>query len=381
MLKINNNFFDINQKYLFSEIRQIIRQKKSKNIKLIDMSIGDISLPIDQNIIKALHKAVDEMGDINNFKGYSPDQGYIFLRESIKQKYLKLNIKLNLSEIFISDGSKSDLSNILEIFSDQNIVGIQSISYPVYYDSCKLGGYQICFIRSCKENNFLPSPEDIIGPKPDLIYLCSPNNPTGMAYNTEQLKNWVDFALKNNIIIFYDSAYQDFIKQKDIPYTIYQIKDAKNCAIEFCSFSKSAGFTGLRCGYTIFPDEIILKINNKNINLNKLWARRQSTKFNGVSYLSQVAANEFLKNNNNLKYIKHCDANSKKIIKYLDNNLKQKYWGGVNSPYIWLETKNNLKSKDYFKYLINNYNIITTPGIGFGKDAEGFVRISNFFNI
>ncbi len=381
MFKINLNFLEIKEKYLFYEIAQIKKNLNQKNNKIIDMSIGDVTLPLDNNVIKSLHDAVDDMADIKKFKGYSPSQGYLFLRKAIKNKYQKMNVSIDSDDIFINDGAKSDLSNILDIFSKDNIVGIPSVCYPVYLDVCQMHGIKTVDIKSNQDNNFLPMPKDILEEKPDLIYLCSPNNPTGMAYNREQLKTWVNFAIDNNIIIFYDSAYQDFISQQEIPKTIYQIKNAKKCAIEICSFSKSAGFTGIRCGYTIFPNEIKNQISNnkfdQEIVLNKLWQRRQSTKFNGVSYLSQKAAESFV-NHQNQKQINHCKKNLKTIKQCLDDKNRV-YWGGVNSPYIWLKCPANINSFDYFNYLIEKYKVITTPGIGFGKDGENFIRISSFF--
>ena len=376
MIKIKNGFLEVKEDYLFSEISKIIK-KKNKNLNLINMSVGDIQLPLDKEIIKVLHESVEEMGDQDKFKGYSPEQGYIFLRETIRNKYLNLGIDIELTDIFVSDGSKSDLGNILDIFSSDNVVGIQSVCYPVYVDVCNFSGFNISYIKSSEDNNFLPMPKDILGKMPNLIYLCSPNNPTGMAYNKNHLTEWVNFALNNDIIIFYDSAYQDYIKEKEVSYSIYQIDGSKRCAIEFCSLSKSAGFTGLRCGYTIIPSEIKLKINERDIVINKLWARRQATKFNGVSYLSQRAADMFLKNKLT-KYVDHCRKNSKKLRKYFDEN-GFKYWGGINSPYIWIKNPKGLTSKDYFEYLIDKYSVVTTPGDGFGRDGEGYIRISNFF--
>lgn len=378
MFKINANFLEIKEQYLFAEIAKIKEAQAKENKKILDMSIGDVVLPLSQNVTEALHRAVDDLSKIDKFKGYSPSQGYLFLREAIRDKYKKLmNVEIGLDDIFVNDGAKSDLGNLLDIFSKDNVVGISGVCYPVYFDVCKIHGFKISKIKSSTKNNFLPMPEDIIGEKPNLIYLCSPNNPTGMAYNAEQLEKWVEFAVKNQIIIFYDSAYQDFIKQEDVPKTIYQIPGAKKCVLEVCSLSKSAGFTGIRCGYTIVPSEIRIKFLAHEVFLNKLWARRQATKFNGASYLSQRAAESFIKNPDE-KYISHCEKNCKKIKKILDSR-GLKYWGGVNSPYIWLECPKNFCSKTYFEYLIDRYGVVTTPGTGFGEDGEGFVRISTFF--
>lgn len=381
MIKINENFLNINEHYLFSEISQIVEKVKmeDKNIRLINMSIGDVTLPLSNKIIEALHKAVDDMGNMSTFKGYAPDQGYLFLREAIKDKYLKYKIELNLSDIFVNDGAKSDIGNILEVFSNDNIVGLQSVSYPVYFDVCKIGGFKVSFFKSCQKNDFLPLPNDLEGEIPNIIYLCSPNNPTGMAYNKAQLKLWLDFALENKIIILYDSAYQDFIVDKEIPYSIYELEEAKRCAIEICSFSKCAGFTGLRCGYTIIPKEIEVKVGKKIIKINKLWQRRQATKFNGTSYITQRAAEAYLKTNSK-QYVDHCHKNSKKLMEILSRGDK-KFWGGLNSPYIWVKNEGGKRSKEYFEYLIREYGIVTTPGEGFGKDGDGFIRISTFFNI
>lgn len=375
---INENFFKIKNKYLFSNILQIVKGKKKQeeDIEFIDLSIGDVKLPLNKKVVNELHRAVDDMGDEENFKGYSPEQGYEFLRNEIAEKYKGQGVTLNLEDIFVNDGSKSDLGNITDIFSRENIIGLQSVVYPVYLDVCKMGGFEYTCIKSYEKNNFLPMPKDIVGDIPTIIYLCSPNNPTGMAYNKEQLEKWVKYALNNGIVIIFDAAYKTFINESDIPHTIYQIDGAKNCAIEICSFSKSAGFTGLRCGYTIIPSAIRVRslFCDKHISLNSLWQRRQATKFNGVSYLTQKAATKVLEENlyENVAYYR----NNAKLLTEAFSNLNFKYWGGVNSPYIWLKCPPAFDSMEYFYFLLNRFKVVVTPGIGFGREGKNFVRIS-----
>ena len=314
------------------------------------------------------------MGKKETFKGYGPEQGYNFLKSSIQSYYKNFNVLLDSNEIFISDGAKSDLGNILDLFDKDNKVLIPDPVYPVYVDTNTMAGRKIIFIDANEENNFLPLPDEEV--KTDLIYICSPNNPTGAVYNREQLKKWVDYAVKNNAIILFDSAYESFVSDNELPRSIYEIEGAKNCAIEFCSFSKTAGFTGTRCGYTIVPNELVFD----NMSLNKMWLRRQTTKFNGVPYIVQKGAEAVFTPDGqkqiqeNLNYYKQ---NAKIISDTLDK-LNIKYTGGKNSPYIWLKCPNNMNSWDFFDLLLTKIAVVGTPGAGFGKNGENWFRLTSF---
>ena len=333
-MNINENYKNLNESYLFSTIAKKVSDFSSKNpnMEIIKLGIGDVTLPLCSVVIEELHNAVNEMSFKETFKGYGPEQGYDFLKTSIQNYYKNFNVSLKLNEIFISDGAKSDLGNILDLFSKNNICLIPDPVYPVYVDTNLMAGRKIIYIDANEENNFLPLPDESI--KCDIIYICSPNNPTGAVYNREQLKKWVDYAISNNAIILFDSAYESFISGDEFPRSIYEIEGAVSCAIEFCSLSKTAGFTGTRCGYTIVPDNL----NYNNMNLNKMWLRRQTTKFNGVPYIIQKAAAAVFTDEGqiqiqeNLNYYKR---NAKIISDTLDK-LNIKYTGGKNSPYIWL---------------------------------------------
>ena len=379
MIDINKNFELLDDDYVLPKIKKIKKpaENELKSSELIDMSIGDVKTALDDVVIKALHKAVDEMANIETFKGYSPEQGYEFLINAICEKYKEIGVDLHQSEVFVNDGAKSDLVNLLDIFSKNNVVGVFSISYPVYLDACRMKGLNIEFINCTEENNFLPLPSEFDGKNLDLIYICSPGNPTGMAYNKNQLTQWVNYALKNGAIIIYDAAYKDFITEEDKPYSIYEISGALKCAIEVNSFSKSAGFTGLRCGYTIVPNSIEVFTKNNKIKVSKLWNRRRATGFNGTSYIVQRGAEEFLKSGSR-RCVSHCLKNSERLRAYL-NKYNYEYWGGINSPYIWLKCQREMNSTQYFEYLIKEKHVVTTPGVGFGLNADRYIRISCFF--
>ena len=374
-MNINKNYKNLNESYLFSTIAKKVGDFASKNpnMEIIKLGIGDVTLPLCPAVIKALHSAVDEMGQKETFKGYGPEQGYDFLKGSIQGYYKKQNVSLDLGEIFISDGAKSDLGNILDLFSQDNTVLIPDPVYPVYVDTNIMAGRKIVFIDANEENGFLPLPDEKINA--DLIYICSPNNPTGSVYNREQLKKWVDYAAKNNSLILFDAAYESFISG-DLPKSIYEIENAKKCAIEFCSFSKTAGFTGTRCGYTVVPKELVFD----DMNLNKMWLRRQTTKFNGVPYIVQRAASAVFTEvgqkqiQENLNYYKQ---NAKVISDTLDK-LNIKYTGGKNSPYIWLKCPNDMNSWDFFDLLLTKIGVVGTPGAGFGKNGENWFRLTSF---
>ena len=320
------------------------------------------------------------------FRGYGPEQGYDFLRNAVKDYYAKRNVNLELDEIFISDGAKSDLGNILDIFGKDNTVLVPDPVYPVYVDTNIMAGRKVVFVNAKGDNEFLPMPDENV--KADIIYLCSPNNPTGAVYNKEQLKKWVDYALSNNAIILFDSAYECFISDEDLPRSIYEIEGAKKCAIEFCSLSKTAGFTGTRCGYTVVPTAISVanfpvqgNENPFNIGgLAKMWLRRQTTKFNGVPYIIQRGA-EAVFTEQGQREIKENIGYYKENAKVISETLTRLgIWhvGGKHSPYIWLKCPNNMSSWDFFDYLLENIQVVGTPGVGFGKNGEGYFRLTSF---
>lgn len=372
----NINYSNLKESYLFSEIARRVEAfaKKNPDKEIIKMGIGDVTLPLCGVVCEAMKKAVDEMGQADSFRGYGPEQGYDFLREKIQAYYEERNVKLDIEEVFISDGAKSDLGNILDILDKNNRVLIPDPVYPVYVDTNIMDDREIIFADATESNGFLPLPQKDV--KADIIYLCSPNNPTGAVYNREQLEAWVDYANENNALILFDAAYEAFIKEEELPHSIYEIDGAKTCAVEFCSLSKTAGFTGTRCGYTIVP--LVLKFNG--VSLNKLWLRRQTTKFNGVSYIIQRGAEAAFTEAGKMqisKNIAYYMENAKIITKTMDD-LGIWYTGGSNSPYIWLRCPNNMKSWEFFDYLLNNIGIVGTPGAGFGQNGDKFFRLTAF---
>lgn len=375
-MKINKNYLNLNENYLFSDISKKIENYKKNNPQkeIIKLGIGDVTLPLCSCVTQAMINAVNEMKDSSTFKGYGPEQGYDFLRNDIVKYYNKINVDIKINEVFISDGAKSDLGNILDIFDTDNNVLIPNPVYPVYVDTNVMAGRNIKYINANLNNNFLPMPDENI--KPDIIYLCSPNNPTGAVYSFEQLEKWVQYAIFNKAVILFDSAYEAFIQDNSIPHSIYQIKEAKKCAIEFCSLSKTAGFTGTRCGYTIVPDDIIIE----NTYLNKMWLRRQTTKFNGVAYIIQKGASAVFSEQGQKQIkenIAYYISNASVILSTLDK-MKIWYTGGKNSPYIWLKCPDNMMSWDYFNYLLEEKGIVGTPGVGFGENGEGYFRLTAF---
>ena len=375
-MKANQNYKNIAQSYLFSTIAKKVNEFSQKNPdkKIIKLGIGDVTLPLCTAVVDALKSASDEMGVKETFHGYGPEQGYDFLKEEIQKYYQDNKVNLDIDEIFIYDGAKSDIGNILDLFDKDNKVLVPDPVYPVYVDTNTMAGREIEFIDANAQNNFLPMPDNNI--KADIIYLCSPNNPTGAVYNKEQLKQWVDFANKNNAIILFDAAYECFITDSSLPRSIFEIEGAKTCAIEFCSFSKMAGFTGTRCGWTVVPKTLEFD----DMNLNKMWLRRQTTKFNGVPYIVQKGAQAVFSEEGkkqikeNLNYYKE---NAKMISEVL---TKHNIWhiGGKHSPYIWLKCPNDMNSWDFFDYLLENIQIVGTPGAGFGKNGEKYFRLTSF---
>jgi len=373
-MKINANYSNLEKSYLFANINQKIAAFKAEHPErdIIRMGIGDVTLPLCPVVVDAMHKAVDEMAAKETFKGYGPEQGYDFLREAVQNYYKKINVDLELAEIFISDGAKSDLGNILDLFDKDNTVLIPDPVYPVYVDTNTMDGRKIVFMEANAENSFLPLPDASVDA--DIIYLCSPNNPTGAVYNREQLAQWVAYAKEKNAVILFDCAYESFVATPDLPRSIFEIEGAKDCAIEFCSLSKTAGFTGVRCGYTVVPKALE--------PLNSMWLRRQTTKFNGVSYIVQKGAAEVFteegirQTRENLAYY----MRNAKVIADTMKELGIWFTGGENSPYIWLRCPKGMGSWEFFDYLLNEAGIVGTPGAGFGKNGEGFFRLTAFGN-
>ncbi len=321
------------------------------------------------------------MSKAETFKGYGPEQGYDFLRDAIKQYYKRNKVELDIDEIFVSDGAKSDTGNITDLFSLDNTVMVPDPVYPVYVDTNTMNGRKIIYMDATAENNFLPLPDSNV--HADIIYLCSPNNPTGAVYNREDLKKWVDYALDNNSIILFDSAYECFISDETLPRSIYEIEDAKKCAIEFCSLSKTAGFTGTRCGYTIVPKSLKFKVSDKTeISVNKMWLRRQTTKFNGVAYIIQRAAAAVFSEDGikEAKKMINIYRENAKIISQTMEKKNIRYFGGINSPYIWFECPNKMESWEFFDYMLNKIAVVGTPGAGFGKNGQNFFRLTSFNN-
>lgn len=376
MASVNSNYNNLKQNYLFYEVGQRAKKYSGQNPdkKVIKLGIGDVTLPLAPVVVEAMKKAADDMSKAETFKGYGPEQGYGFLKDALAGYYARRGVRLSTDEIFVSDGAKSDLGNILDIFGKDNRVLIPDPVYPVYVDTNTMDGRDISFIDANIENGFLPLPQE--GMKADIIYLCSPDNPTGAAYNKEQLKKWVDFANAQSAVILFDAAYEAFVADENLPHSIFEIDGARTCAIEFCSLSKTAGFTGTRCGYTVVPNEL----EADGVKLNKLWLRRQTTKFNGVSYIVQRGAEAVFSDEGirqtreNIDYYRR---NARVITDALDR-LGIWYCGGLNSPYIWLRCPNDMKSWDFFDYLLSEANVVGTPGEGFGRCGEGFFRLTSF---
>lgn len=382
MIKVNENFLKIKDNYLFSDIAKKVKTYVETNPdkKIIRLGIGDVTKPLAPTIIDSLHSAVDEMSKSETFKGYGPELGYDFLiNKIIENEFRPRGINFEMEEIFISDGSKSDTGNIGDIFGIDNNVAITNPVYPVYLDTNIMAGRKsITYLPCNKENNFVPSlPEEKVG----MIYLCLPNNPTGTVLTKGQLKVWVDYAKENKALILFDAAYEAFIKEDNIPHSIYEIEGGKEVAIEFRSFSKKAGFTGTRCAYTVIPKELKgYTEKGEEVSINKLWNRRHSTKFNGVPYIVQKAAESIYteKGNNEVKEIINYYMENARIIKDGLSEIGLETFGGVNAPYIWLKTLNNMKSWDFFDLILNQINIVGTPGVGFGANGEGYFRLTAF---
>ena len=392
VVQVNENYLKLKAGYLFPEISKRVNLHSQKNISstLIKLGIGDVTEPLPGACVDAMQKALLEMSTITGFKGYGPEQGYLWLREKISDnEFISRGCDIAPDEIFVSDGSKCDSSNILDILGNDNLIAVTDPVYPVYVDSNVMtgrtgsardnGSYEgLKYIAINEDNNFKP---EIPKEKVDIIYLCFPNNPTGATISKQELKDWVDYANRNNSLIFFDAAYEAFIQDSNLPHSIYEIEGAKNCSIEFRSFSKNAGFTGVRCAYTVIPKNLSGR-NSKGeeINLWSLWNRRQSTKFNGVSYIVQRGAEAVYSDQGKIEVSKLIDfyMNNASIMR---NKLIQagfKVFGGLNAPYIWIKVPDQMTSWDFFDYLLNKANVVGTPGSGFGLAGEGYFRLSAF---
>ena len=381
MPKLNENYLKMKENYLFAEIAHRVDKyaKEHPGQKIIRLGIGDVTRPLEAAALKALHEGVDAMAASDTFMGYGPEHGYLFLREAIVAYYASNGVSITPEDVFISDGAKSDTGNITDLFADDNVILIPDPVYPVYVDSNVMSGRRILYIDGNADNDFLPLPDKHI--HADIIYLCSPNNPTGAAYTKAQLKAWVDYALENEAVILYDSAYEAYITDPDLPRSIFAIEGAKKCAIEFCSLSKTAGFTGTRLGYTIVPTELTFTASSgETMSLNAMWNRRQTTKFNGTSYIIQHGAAAV--------FTKEGMAQCRENIRYYQENAHMiarmltkkgiRFFGGKNSPYIWFECPMGMDSWTFFDYLLDHGQIVGTPGAGFGKNGRNYFRLTSF---
>lgn len=392
MAFVNDNFLNIPETYLFSEIARKVNTYKEENpnANVIRLGIGDVTRPLAPAVIKALHAAVDEMADSSSFRGYGPEQGYAFLRETIvANDYTAHGIDIAADEVFVSDGAKSDTGNFGDILGSNNVIAVTDPVYPVYVDTNAMAGRagkptadgkweKIVYLPCTKENGFIP---ELPASRPDVIYLCYPNNPTGTTLKKSELKKWVDYARANDVLILFDAAYEAFISEPDVPHSIYEIEGAKEVSVEFRSFSKTAGFTGLRCGYTVVPKALLVNsAEHGRVALNRLWNRRQTTKFNGTAYIVQRAA-EAIYSAEGQAQIKETIATYMSNAGTIRQGIEAKNldcFGGVNAPYIWLKTPEGISSWQFFDRLLNEVNVVGTPGVGFGPHGEGYFRLTAF---
>ena len=391
MIQVNENFLQLQRNYLFAEVAQRVATfgEQHPEAKIIRLGIGDVTQPLAPAVIEAMHKAVDEQAKKETFHGYGPEQGYPFLIDAIiKHDYASRGINLEPSEVFISDGAKSDCGNIGDMLRHDNSIGVTDPVYPVYIDSNVMSGRtgtmengrwtDVVYIPCTAENHFVP---DLPSRRVDIIYLCYPNNPTGTTLSKEELKKWVNYALANDVIIMYDSAYEAYIQDPSIPHSIYEIKGAKKVAIEFRSFSKTAGFTGVRCGYTVVPKELCaFTLQGERVPLNRLWNRRQCTKFNGTSYITQRGAEAIYSPEGKQQVKATIDyyMTNARIMKEGLQSCGLEVFGGDNAPYLWLKTPDGLSSWKFFDKLLYEVNIVGTPGVGFGPSGEGYLRLTAF---
>ena len=372
-MKLNKNFELIKDSYLFAMVAEKTAEylKENPDKKLIKLGIGDVTIPLCKAVVEAGVKAVEEMGKPETFRGYGPYEGYDFLRKSVRDYYARRGVNLDMDEIFISDGAKSDIGNIVDLFSEDNVVLVPDPVYPVYVDTNLMDGRRIIYADASEKNGFLPMPD--YGVDCDIIYMCSPNNPTGAVYDKAGLKAWVDYAKAKNAVILFDSAYEFYVTDKNLPRSVYEVEGATEVAIEFCSLSKTAGFTGTRCGYTVIPKKLG--------PLNGMWLRRQSTKYNGVPYIVQRMAEAVFSEDGQKQISENVGVYMKnaKLISDTLNELGIWHTGGVNSPYIWLKCPGG-DSWAFFDKLLKEANVVGTPGAGFGKNGEGFFRLTAFNN-
>ena len=378
MVKINTHYQEIAQSYLFSTVANKVNAftKAHPDRSVIRMGIGDVTQPLCPAVIDALHAGVADMSSADTFRGYGPEQGYDFLHEAVKGYYEKRGVSLDPTEIFISDGAKSDLGNLLDLFAVDNVVLVPDPVYPVYVDTNVMAGRTVLYADANEQNGFLPLPDPEV--HADILYLCSPNNPTGAVYHKEQLKAWVDYALANGSVILFDAAYESFITDESLPHSIFEIEGARRCAIEVCSLSKTAGFTGTRCGYTIVPHDLVFD----GVELNRMWLRRQTTKFNGVPYFVQRAAAAVFtpegqkQTRETLAYYRRNAA----VMTAAFDDMGIWYTGGKSSPYVWFKCPDGLDSWSFFDRLLEEAGVVGTPGVGFGRNGEGFFRLTAFGN-
>ena len=378
MVKINTHYQEIAQSYLFSTVANKVNAftKAHPDRSVIRMGIGDVTQPLCPAVIDALHAGVADMSSADTFRGYGPEQGYDFLHEAVKGYYEKRGVSLDPTEIFISDGAKSDLGNLLDLFAVDNVVLVPDPVYPVYVDTNVMAGRTVLYADANEQNGFLPLPDPEV--HADILYLCSPNNPTGAVYDKEQLKAWVDYALANGSVILFDAAYESFITDESLPHSIFEIEGARRCAIEVCSLSKTAGFTGTRCGYTIVPHDLVFD----GVELNRMWLRRQTTKFNGVPYFVQRAAAAVFtpegqkQTRETLAYYRRNAA----VMTAAFDDMGIWYTGGKSSPYVWFKCPDGLDSWSFFDRLLEETGVVGTPGAGFGRNGEGFFRLTAFGN-
>ncbi len=392
MALVNDHFLKLPENYLFSDIAKRVNVFKAQNPKadVISLGIGDVTRPLPGCVVDAIHRAADDMAKVNTFRGYGPEQGYDFLRKAIlRNDFLARGIHLSADEIFVSDGAKSDTGNFQELFRWDNSIAVIDPIYPVYIDSNAMIGRagtvgadgrwtNVIYLPCNAENNFVP---DLPKQRVDVIYLCYPNNPTGTTLSRDELRRWVDYALKNDTLILFDAAYEAYIRHDDIPHSIYEIKGARKCAVEFHSYSKTAGFTGIRCGYTVVPHDVsVSTLTGERIPLNKLWKRRQCTKFNGASYLSQRAAEAVYTPEGREQVRQTIDyymQNANRIKARL-SDIGLKVYGGNDAPYLWVQTPDGMTSWRFFEQMLYGAHVVCTPGVGFGPSGEGFVRLTAF---
>ncbi len=391
MALLNEFFLELPGESLFSDVAKKINTFKviRPNAELIDMGINDVTSPLPSPVVEAMHKAVDDMADSTTFHGYGPEQGYEFLREAIvKNDFNPRGIHLMPNEVFINDGVKSEIGNIGDILRADNTIGVIDPIYPIYIESNVISGRagvfnhgkwsNICYLNCNENNGFTPMPPEI---PIDIVYLCSPDNPTGAAYSKGQLKKWVDYALKNNTLILFDASYEAYIQSPDIPHSIYEIRGAKKVAIELRSFSRTAGFTGLRCGYTIIPKELMVQtLDGRRLQMNTLWSRRQSVRFNGVSYITQCAAAATYspEGEKELRTTREYYMENARLMRRILSQLNLKIYGGEHIPYLWIKIPTETSSWEFFESMLYGAKVICTPGVVFGPGGEGFVRLSAF---